>query len=82
MITTLHDAVERLHNAAVEEFGDFDLNQSLLTKDETVDHQNPPQLLTDTGIEPHESPLAPGEMCWDTARVASGEPQRLSWAHH
>ena len=82
MITTLHDTVERLHNAAVEEFGDFDLNQSLLTNDETVDHQNPPQLITDTGIEPHESPLASGEMCQDPGPVASGKPQHLSWADH
>ena len=66
----------------VEEFGDFDSNQSLLTKDETVDHQNSPQLITDTGIEAHESPLAPGEMCRDTGLVASGEPQHLSWADH
>ena len=75
MITTLNDVVERLHNAVGEEFGDFDLNQSPLTKDETVDHQNPPQLITDTGIEPHECPLAPGEMCRDPGPVASGKPQ-------
>ena len=81
-ITTFHDAVERLHGAVVEEFGDFDLNQPLLTKDETVDHQNPPQLITDTGIESHESLLAPGEMCRDTGLVASGELQHLSWVDH
>ena len=82
MITTFHDAVERLHSAVVEEFGDFDLNQSLLMKDETMNHRNPPQLITDTGVEPHESPLAPGEMGRDTGLVASGEPQHLSWADH
>ena len=81
-ITTFHDAVERLHSAVVEEFGDFDFNQSLLTKDETVDHQNPTQLIADTKIEPHESPLAPGEMCRDPAAVGSGKPQHLSWADH
>ena len=75
MITTFNDAVERLNSAVMEEFGDFDLTQSLLTKAETVDHQNPPQLITDTGIEPHECPLAPGEMCRDAGPVASGEPQ-------
>ena len=82
MTTTLNDAVERLHNAVGEEFGYFDLNQSLLIKDETVDHENPPQLITDTAIEPHESPLAPVEMCRDPGPVASGEPQPLSWADH